>query len=420
MEVFFYKAVDHNKQVTWGSVKAENESKVKAILGKKRLLKIQISTSPIPVKPGEVKETWISNYLYRDIHGKTQIALSKENPNIKDLTIFTKQLATMISSGVQLIEAFEIIRKQQKKRGFSKILYDIQLRIEEGDPLSKAMENHPTVFDTFYVSLIQAGEKSGKIDDILQRLSEYIEKSAKLAAQVKSALIYPISILIFTFLTVAGLMVFVVPTFAQQYAESGKELPFLTKIVVDMSDWLIANWMEIIGGSIASTMAFMSFKKSEFGANLLDRAILKAPIMGPLVQKIAVGRFSSTLSSMLNSGVDLLDALEICSRSSSRDMKKFIGEVIKDLEDGEKLSDSLGKGHYFPEMVISMIEVGETTGSIDEMLNKVNQFYEEEVDEAIKGMMSMIEPVMLIVIGGAVGFIVIAMYLPVFDMGASV
>ena len=419
MEVFFYKAVDHNKQVTWGSVKEESESKVKATLAKKRLSKIQIATNPIPIKPGEVKETFISDYIYRDIHGKTQIALSKENPNVKDLSIFTKQLATMISSGIQLIEAFEIIRKQQKKRGFSKVLYAIQLKIEEGDPLSKALQNHPDVFDTFYVSLIQAGEKSGKLDDILQRLSDYIEKSAKLSGQVKSALIYPISILIFTILTVAGLMVFVVPTFAQQYEESGKELPGITQFVVDISDTMMAYWKEFIGGMIVSVFSFLSFKKSAFGASLIDRTVLKLPVIGPLVQKVSVGRFSATLSSMLNSGVDLLDALEICSRSSSRDMQAFISGVIKDLEDGEKLSYALDKGKHFPDMVISMIEVGETTGAVDEMLNKVNEFYEEEVDEAISGMMSMIEPVMLIVIGGAVGFIVIAMYLPVFDMGAT-
>lgn len=420
MEVFFYKALDKNKIVTWGSVKEKNEKNVRTILNKKGLRNIIISKDPIPRKPGEVKETFLSNYIYKDDHGNVQIALSKENPNAKDMTVFTKQLATMISSGIQLIESFEIIRKQQKKRGFSKVLYAIQLTIEEGDPLSKALGKHPDIFDTFYISLIQAGEKSGKLDVILQRLAIYIEKSAKLKGQVKSALMYPISILIFTVFTVVGLLIFVVPTFAQQYAESGKELPFITKIIIDISDAMMANWMYIIGGGIAFVVSFLSFKNSEFGGAFLDKMILKVPVIGPLVQKVSVGRFSATLSNMLNSGVDLLDALDICARSGSNNMRDFIALVIKDLEDGEKLSYALEKGNYFPEMVISMIQVGETTGAIDEMLNKVNQFYEEEVDEAISTMMSMIEPIMLIVIGGAVGFIVIAMYLPVFDMGASV
>ncbi len=420
METFFYKALDKNKTVTWGSIKEKNEARAQSALRKQQLKNILISKEKIPRKPSEVPQTFLSNYIYRDDHGKTQIALSAENPTAKDLAVFTKQLATMISSGVQLIEAFEIIRRQQKKRGFSRVLYAIQLEIEEGKPLSKALADHPNIFDNFYIALIQAGEKSGKLDDILKRLSVYIEKSAKLKGEVKSALIYPVSILIFTVLTVIGLMVFVVPTFAQQYAESGKELPFITQIVIDASDFIMLNWILLAVILFALFISFILIKRTENGANLIDRFILKFPLVGGIVKKVGVGRFSAVLSSMLNSGVDLLEALEICGRTSSRDMRKFIEEVIKDLEDGEKLSAALDRGGYFPEMVISMIQVGETTGSMDEMLSKVNEFYEDEVDEALRGIMSMIEPVMLIIIGGAVGFIVVAMYLPIFDLGASV
>lgn len=420
METFFYKAIDKNKAVTWGSIKEKNETRAQSALRKRQLKNIILSNEPIPRKPGEVPKTFLSNYIYKDDHGNVQIALSAEYPTAKDLAIFTKQLATMISSGVQLIEAFEIIRRQQKKRGFSRILYAIQLEIEEGEPLSKALSDHPSIFDNFYISLIQAGEKSGKLDDILKRLSLYIEKSAKLKGEVKSALIYPVSILIFTVLTVIGLMVFVVPTFAQQYAESGKKLPFITQIVIDGSDFMMANWLPITGVIFLLVISFFLIKRTENGANWIDRIVLRLPIIGGIVKKVGVGRFSATLSSMLNSGVDLLEALEICGRTGSRDMKRFIEKVIKDLEDGEKLSGALDKDGYFPEMVISMIQVGETTGSIDDMLEKVNEFYEDEVDEALGGLMSMIEPVMLILIGGAVGFIVIAMYLPIFDLGASV
>jgi len=327
----------------------------------------------------------------------------------------------MLNSGVPMIQALGILAKQQASKGFRKALKQIQITIENGATLSDAMGVHPNIFDNLYVAMVEAGEASGNLDSILIKLVTYIEKAAKIKGQVKSAMMYPIIVVFVAIVVIAGLLAFVVPTFAQQYADTGRTLPALTQMVIDFSDNFVQNWYLYFGSLVAMVLGFRFWVGTSRGRIIFDAMILKAPGIGVLLQKIAVGRFCSTMSSMLTSGVNLLEALSICAASSgNKTIEEFILSVKSGLEKGDTFSDTLSKGTLFPEMVISMVTVGESTGALDEMLTKVSDFYEEEVDLAVQTLLSMIEPIMIVIIGGLVGFIVIAMYMPVFEMAGGI
>jgi type IV pilus assembly protein PilC len=322
----------------------------------------------------------------------------------------------MLGSGVPLIQSLGVLAAQQKVPSFGRALEYIRAEVENGATFSAALENYPDIFDNLYIAMVGAGEASGNVDEILVKLTTYIEKSAKIKQQVKSAMFYPMMMVVVATAVISVLLIFVVPTFAKQYQDAGKELPWLTQQVVDASGFLSTNAPKIAGGIMVAITLFKRWAKTTTGRAVVDAALLRAPALGQLFKKVAVGRFCSTVSAMLTSGVNLLEALTICAASAGNIViEEFILGVRSKIEQGQKLSQPLSQGDLFPQMVVSMVKIGEETGALDEMLGKVSVFYEEEVDAAVKTVLSMIEPMMIVGIGGTVGIIVIAMYLPVFD-----
>jgi type IV pilus assembly protein PilC len=418
MAEFAYKAKDARGKMKTGKVSAASKSQARSQLVKMRLKPVMIKATKLdaPTDRGEAKG--LAKYLYKDEKGRWQLSLGEAKPSAKDLIVFTKQFATMLTSGVPLIQALGILAEQQRVRSFGRIVERVRFAVENGATLSDALEAYPDIFDTLYVSMVRAGEASGNLDTILMKLVVYIEKAAKIKAQVKSAMMYPSIVVIVAIVVVSGLLLFVVPTFAEQYKDQGKELPELTNFVIGTSDFLATNWYIIFGAMFVAFVGVKMYIKTEPGRAWFDKWILMAPGIGELLRKIAVGRFCNTMATMLTSGVNLLEALTICAASSgNKTIENFVINVRSRVEQGSKFSDPLGDGDLFPRMVVSMVAVGETTGALDDMLSKVSEFYEDEVDLAVKGLLSMIEPIMIVGIGGIVGFIVIAMYLPVFDMG---
>lgn len=417
MAEFKYKAKDGQGRVKTGIVKAASKAQAKSVLTRMRLRPILITASKLDGPPEAKKPGLIS----RDEKGNITLNLGGDpNPTTKDLVIFTKQFATMINSGVPLIQSLGILAGQQRVKSFGRNLDKIRYAVENGATLSESLEAFPKLFDSLYIAMVRAGEVSGGLDTILLKLVTYIEKSAKIKSQVKAASFYPAIIVVVAAAVVSGLLIFVVPTFAAQFAGSGKELPGPTAFVMSMSQVLLEQWYFIIGGLAAFIFGFRAYIKTEPGRAWFDDILLKVPVFGQLFRKIAVGRFCSTMSTMLTSGVNLLEALTICAASAgNKTIEKFVLRVRASVEQGSKVSEPLAVGGIFPPMVVSMVAVGESTGAMDEMLNKVAEFYEDEVDLAVKTALSMIEPIMIVGIGSIVGFIVIAMYLPIFEMGGT-
>lgn len=422
MAEFIYKAKDPRGKVKAGKIQAGSKAQARTALARMRLKPLSIKVGKLDASKALLDDGTtpiIGDFVFKDRDGKIQISLgAAEQPTDKDLIIFTKQFSTMISSGVPLMQALGILAQQQRVRSFGKTLETIRVAVENGSTLSEALEGFPKLFDTLYVAMVRAGEASGKLDAILLKLVSYIEKAAKIRSQVKSAMMYPMIVVVVAIVVVSALLIFVVPTFAKQYADSDKELPGLTAFVIDVSNWLADYWYVAFGGLFAAVFAFRAYIKTEPGRAWWDGVTLKLPGFGQLLKKIAVGRFCSTMATMLTSGVNLLEALSICAASSgNKTIETFVLNVRGRIEQGAKISEPLADGGLFPPMVVSMVAVGETTGALDEMLVKVSEFYEEEVDLAVKTLLSLIEPIMIVTIGGIVGIIVIAMYLPVFDMG---
>lgn len=420
MANFSYRARSKDGTVRTGKVSAKNKYEAKAFLKKRGLRSLTVSAEHAStILEGETPI--IGEWLVRDEKGKYVLVIGKQEPTTRDIIIFTKQLATMVGSGVPLIQSLGILQKQQGSRGFRRALIDIKTSVENGATFSSSLAAYPTIFDALYVAMVEAGEVSGNLDTILKKLVTYIEKAAKIKSQVKSAMAYPIVVVVIAIVVVSGLLIFVVPVFAKQFSDTGRTLPGLTQMVIDFSNFFLANWYFILGGFIGSIYGFNYWKKTVSGRQIFDKYILQAPIIGDVLKKIAVGRFCSTMSSMLGSGVNLLQALTICASSAgNKTIELFVLNVKSSLEKGLNFSTPLAEGDLFPVLVISMVEVGESTGSLDEMLTKVSELYEEEVDTAVKTMLSMIEPIMIVVIGGIVAFVVLAMYLPVFEMAGGI
>ena len=422
MAEFKYKAKDSRGSIKAGSIKAADKAQARSVLVRMRLKPISIVAARLDASKTQVADGTtpiIGNFIYKDKDGRIQVGIGGgEKATDKDLIIFTKQFATMIASGVPLIQALGILAKQQRVRSFGQILETIRNEVENGATLSNALEAFPKLFDTLYVAMVRAGEASGKLDTILIKLVSYIEKASKIRSQIKSAMMYPMIVVFVAIAVISALLVFVVPTFAKQYADNDKELPGLTQAVVNVSNFMVESWYIAFAALMVVYFGFKFYIKTDKGRIWWDKTLLVLPGFGQLMKKIAVGRFCSTMSTMLTSGVNLLEALTICAASAgNKIIEKFVLGVRSGIEQGAKISDPLSEGGLFPPMVVSMVAVGETTGALDEMLLKVSEFYEDEVDLAVKTLLSMIEPIMIVVIGGAVGIIVIAMYLPVFDMG---
>lgn len=335
----------------------------------------------------------------------------------KKLSIFTRQFSVMLDAGLPLVQCLEILGDQEDHKVFKEVINAVRVDVESGASLADAMKRHPKAFDNLYANMIAAGEAGGILDIILQRLSVYIEKAVKLKSQVKSALIYPVAVL-----TIAAGVVFiilwkVIPVFAQLFAGLGGRLPWLTRMVVDASNFVASYAIWIILLLVLMILAIKQWHSTYQGKRILDSLMLKIPIIGMLLRKIAIARFCRTLATLTASGVPILDGLEITARTAGNAIiEDSIMNVRKAVEEGKTISGPLAETKVFPQMVCQMISVGEQTGALDQMLSKIADFYEDEVDTAVAGLMKLIEPIMIVVLGAIIGTIVAAMYLPLYTI----
>jgi type IV pilus assembly protein PilC len=340
----------------------------------------------------------------------------------KELQIFTRQLATMIDAGLPLVQCLDILANQTENKIFAGILHQVKASVEQGATFSDALRKHPKVFDELYVNLVAAGEVGGILDTILNRLSTYIEKAVKLKSQLKSAMVYPIAIMVVALGVIGVMLGKVIPTFEDMYKEfPNAKLPGPTKAVIDVSDGFINHWYIFVGAGFGLFVAITLGLKTDKGRNIMDRILLNIPVIGSVLRKIVVARFTRTLGTLLSSGVPILDALDICAKTSgNRVVMRGILFARAKISEGQDMAGPLGDTKVFPTMVTQMIGVGEQTGAMDQMLQKIADFYEDEVDTAVGAMTSLIEPIMMAFLGVVVGGLIIAMYLPVFELAGNI
>lgn len=336
----------------------------------------------------------------------------------KDLVVFTRQFATMIDAGLPLVQALEILSSQVENKTLAKTIAQVKVDVEAGSTYADALRKHPRVFSELYVNMVAAGESGGIMDTILNRLAAYIEKAMKLKKQVRGAMIYPAVVTAIAILVIAIIMIYVVPTFTQMFAQLGGTLPLPTRIVVAMSDFMSGiGGIVVLGAIIALAVFIVQIRRTEKGQYITDKILLQLPVFGVLLKKTAIAKFTRTLGTLVSSGVPILDGLDITAKTSgNKVIEKAIYAVRTDVSEGKTVAEPLMKAKVFPPMVNHMIAVGESTGALDSMLNKIAEFYDDEVDAAVSNLTSMIEPILMVFLGGSVGFIVISMYLPIFKL----
>jgi type IV pilus assembly protein PilC len=338
----------------------------------------------------------------------------------KDLVVFTRQFATMVDAGLPLVQSLELLAGQEANPTLRNTILSVKQTVEGGKTLSEALGRHPKVFNRLFVNLVAAGEAAGVLDDILARLSAYIEKNMKLVKQVKGAMVYPMLVVGVATVVTLALLIFVIPVFQKMFADMGAALPAPTQLVVDLSEWIRGNVWFLLGGGVAAFVALKQFLRSPRGIELRDRAALRAPIVGPLVRKVAVAKFTRTLGTMLASGVNILEALDIVAATAGNVViERGLLWVRHKISEGRPMAALLSELNLFPPMVVQMIGVGESTGAMDAMLNKIADFYDDEVDQAVKTMMSALEPLIMAFLAVILGGLVISMYLPVFSMAGN-
>jgi len=339
----------------------------------------------------------------------------------KELVVFTRQFATMIDSGLPLVQCLDILSGQQENKTFKEILVKVKESVESGSTFADALGKHPAAFDQLYVNLVAAGEVGGILDTILNRLAAYIEKAMKLKKQVKGAMVYPITIMSIAVVVVGVILVFVIPTFAKMFADFGGELPMPTRMVIALSNFLTKYIIVIIAAMFGIKFAIGKYYASANGKKVIDRLALQAPIIGPLVRKVSVAKFTRTLGTMISSGVPIMDGLEIVAKTAgNKIVEEAIYNVRQSISEGKTIAEPLAQCGVFPPMVVQMISVGEATGAMDTMLNKIADFYDDEVDDAVGAMTAMMEPLLMVFLGTTVGGLVVAMYLPIFKLAGSV
>lgn len=345
------------------------------------------------------------------------ITFGKPSVKTRDIVIFTRQFATMINAGLPLVQALSILAQQTDNKTLKDVTRQVVFDVEAGNTLADAMRKHKRAFTDLYVNMIAAGEAGGILDTILLRLATFLEKNDALIRKVKGAMVYPAVIMSVAVIAIAVLLIFVIPTFQTMFASVNMELPLPTRIVIGLSDALINYWWAIIGIVVAACFGLNRYYQSSDGRKNIDRLLLSSPVLGDLLRKSAVSRFTRTLGTLISSGVSILDGLEITAKTAgNRVIHDAVLESRASIAGGETIAAPLEKSKVFPPMVISMISVGEQTGGLDEMLSKIADFYDEEVDVAVGALLSLMEPVMIVVLGVVVGGMVVAMYLPIFDM----
>lgn len=346
-----------------------------------------------------------------------KIRLRKPSVSVRELGIFTRQFATMINSGLPLVQCLNILGQQADNAFFKTIILDVMATVEGGATLAEAMGKHEEVFSRLYVNMVDAGESGGILDVIFQRLSTYLEKAEALRRKVKGALTYPAIVIIVAGGASIFMLMFIIPTFAKMFSDFGGILPLPTRLVMGLSDFLRNWWWALVAGAFGISSAFKAYRKTPAGNMNIDRLMLKAPGLGIVVRKSAVARFTRTLGTLISSGVPILEGLDITARTAGNAViEKAIVDTRASISEGNTIADPLRECDVFPPMVVQMISVGEQTGALDEMLNKIADFYDDEVDAAVDAMTSVIEPIMIVVMGIVVGGMLIAMYLPMFKM----
>ena len=393
--VFKWAGKSAKGSVIKGEMSAASTDEVKSLLRKQRIVPTKISKKAQP--------------LFGGLGGRI---------NEKDLVIFTRQFATMIGAGLPLVQALDILSKQTENKSFASKIEEIKSEVEGGSTFADALQKHPKIFSELYTNMVAAGEAGGILDTILVRLASYIEKAQKLKRKVKGAMVYPSVVITVAILVIVVIMVFVVPTFAKMFASLGGTLPLPTQIIIDISNFLGGKGGIIILASIIAMIIFVvQFKKTEKGKTIIDRLTLKMPIIGILLRKVAVAKFTRTLGTLVSSGVPILDGLTITAKTAgNKVIEKAVLIVRQSVSEGQTIAEPLSTSKVFPPMVNQMIAVGESTGALDNMLEKIADFYDEEVDQAVANLTSMIEPVLMVFLGGTIGFIVVAMYLPIFKL----
>ncbi len=335
----------------------------------------------------------------------------------KEMAIFTRQFSTMVDAGLPLVQCLTILAEQSESKTLRTVTSRVAGSVEAGSTLADALRRHPKTFDELYVNLVEVGEAGGILDTVLQRLSVYIEKAAALKRKVKSAMIYPLTIVGVAFIVVIFMLTFVIPTFAKMFAGMGADLPLPTLIVIRLSDFATRFWWLIIGAAIGIVVGVRAYYRTEGGRSLIDALVLKLPVFGTLIRKVSVARFTRTLGTLVSSGVPILEGLRITARTAgNRVVERAVLETRASVTAGKTLAEPLKASTVFPPMVVQMISVGEQTGALDAMLNKIADFYDDEVDTAVTALTALLEPMMIVFLGVVIGGLVIAMYLPIFKL----
>jgi type IV pilus assembly protein PilC len=396
--VFTWEGKTRQGAVQKGEIAAASKEEVIALLRKQNILPINVVA-----KPKELK-----------------LQLFAEKVTDKDVVILTRQLATMIDAGLPLVQCLDILGSQTENKALSKVVGQVRSDVESGATFADALKKHPKVFDNLYVNMVAAGEAGGILDTILQRLAAYMEKFAKIKRQVKSAMIYPAVILFVAVAVVALLLIVVVPMLGNMFKEAGQALPLPTRIVLAVSDFL-KSWggLALIVVIVGFIVGLKQWRKTEKGLTVTDAIALKIPVMGSLIQRVSVAKFTRTLGTLMTSGVPILEGLLIVSRTAgNKIVENAVLTTRQSVSEGKTLAEPLGRAKVFPPMVTQMIAVGEATGALDNMLNKIADFYDEEVDSAVAALTSLLEPMLMVFLGVTVGFVIIAMYMPIFQMGS--
>jgi type IV pilus assembly protein PilC len=403
MATFAYSGKTRAGEMVSGERVADDMDAAVAALRREQVMVTKITPAKAAVKAEEKKKPGA---------GKTDKTVSAKN-----LAVFTRQFSVMIDAGLPLVQCLDILGNQEEDKNFAEVILQTRTAVEGGAALADAMRRYPKTFDPLFTNMIAAGEAGGILDTILKRLAVYIEKAVKLKGQVKSAMIYPIAVIVIAALVVGVILWKVIPTFAAMFEGLGAELPLPTRVVIALSNNLVKFAPFVIPAIGVAAYAFKQYYKTDGGRHTVDAAVLKMPVLGLLMRKISVARFCRTLSTLIASGVPILDGLEITARTSGNAIvEDAILATRKSIERGETISAPLREQGVFPSMVTQMISVGEATGALDAMLAKIADFYEEEVDTAVAGLLTLLEPIMIAFLGVVVGGIVIAMYMPIFDL----
>jgi type IV pilus assembly protein PilC len=398
--VWKWEAKTRQGEARSGEMEAADEQSVRARLGQ-----MGLEVGKVKKKPKEL------HFALPGVGGVSS----------KDILVFTRQFSVMIDAGLPLVQGLDIIGSQAENLAFRKVLLDVKTRVEGGATFADSLAQHPKAFDELFVQLVRAGEIGGILDTILQRLGAYIEKNEKLKRRVKGAMVYPIIVLSVAVLVLVVLVGYVVPVFEKMFKDFGGAMPAPTQFLIDLSYGFRSRWYLYLGLPAAAIVAFRAALRTDKGRRTWDALVLKMPVFGPVVRKVAVARFTRTMGTMLSSGVPILDALEIVAKAAgNRTVESAILYTRAKISEGKNVAGPLAETKVFPPMVVQMIGVGEATGAMDAMLNKIADFYDDEVDVAIAALTSMIEPLLMVFLGSTVGFFMIAMYLPIFSMAGTI